>query len=465
MPLPSSLSSPHPIAPDRAVDPPRGCQPLTRLGLAAIAVVWVALSGSLAGCMQMSASMTNAAGQSYYRAGQYAVARQEFARAVMDDPQNPHYAYNLARALQAEGNAPAAEHHYRRAVALDPRHQPSYSALGDLLADQGRGQEAMQIVRHWAGSQPFVPEAHLEVAALSQRMGDLHGAETSIRQALQANPQHPTALASLGDLYRETGRTQEAVAAYSQSLRIDPGQAHASQQLAAMTTQARGPQQSRAFIPQTPGQSLAMLGRRPGQHPMMPAAPSPEIRRPITTPLPPATPGFEAMTSDQVQVAWWRPQPAMGPMATRPRQSAVPRPRALPRPIASYPMPPAPPGASHGPSPIALGSPQPFGPPAAQPFASPFPAGELTVDAGPALDAEVLPTQVLPASYVEPSPYGASSYDLPAPPTSGDLIGPALPPTLDATAVDVTEYAAPQSSPTWQPTEWKPAAVPTVTAF
>ena len=261
-----------------------------RLCLAAGAAAWVAISSGLAGCS--GSSVMNASGRGYYNNGQYAAARAEFAKASAADPENPDYAYNLARAMQAEGNLRGAEYQFRRAIKNDPRHQPSYHHLSQMMADQGRGNEAMQMLTGWSGSQPFVAESHLEVAALQKRLGDLPAAETSLQQALAVRPNHPKALAHLGEVYQQTGRPQEAVAAYSQALKGNPAQPQLQSRIAMLTTPASNPTApgngpdaqltgldstvvktfAPTVMPQSPRQSLALLGRTPGQ---LPAAVSP----------------------------------------------------------------------------------------------------------------------------------------------------------------------------------------------
>ena len=309
-------------------------QRLHQTALLSSALLWLLLSSSLMGCGSMSGTVLNASGRGYYDAGQYAAARAEFARAATADPMNPHYAYNLARAMQAEGHSRAAEHQFRRAIALDPRHQPAYHDLAGLLTQQGRGDEAMQIVGNWSGSQPFVAESHVEMAALLNRMGDYSGAETSLQQALAVRPGHPQALAELGDVYQKTGRPQEAVAAYSQSLRANPSQSDLQSRIASLTTPASsfpttgayGPAAQPQQIPSTPQQSLAMLGGRPA--PVRPAGyVTPRLPRGTMAPTPAPMP---------TQLVVRSPAPATSPatsMAGLPLVQ-VPATRAAARPVA-----------------------------------------------------------------------------------------------------------------------------------
>ena len=55
---------------------------------------------SLAGCCRTSGWVMNNSGMGYYQKGNYSMARNEFERAVIDQPYNPDYRHNLAMAQQ-----------------------------------------------------------------------------------------------------------------------------------------------------------------------------------------------------------------------------------------------------------------------------------------------------------------------------------------------------------------------------
>lgn len=93
-----------------------------------------------------------------------------------------------------------------------------------MLTEQGRTAEAYDLLQTWAQTQPYLPEPHLELAALQQKTGDLTGAEQSLRQALAVNPQHPQATAHLANVYQQTGRVADAAQLYQRSLAANPYQ-------------------------------------------------------------------------------------------------------------------------------------------------------------------------------------------------------------------------------------------------
>ena len=173
------------------------------------------------GCNAMNGRMMNQSGTAYYNSGNYAMAQQEFQRAVADRPHDANYRHNLAMALHKQGRVVEAEQVYRQTLQMDPSHQPTYHGLAMLMKDNGRQPEAANLLAGWASSQPRNPEAHIEMAWLNREMGDYIGAEESLKQAIAIEPEHAGAMAQLGDVYQQTGRTQEARTAYRRSLDVN----------------------------------------------------------------------------------------------------------------------------------------------------------------------------------------------------------------------------------------------------
>jgi Flp pilus assembly protein TadD len=197
-----------------------------------LALAAVVSFSSLAGCNPMAAWTNNQNGKAFYRAGRYAEAREEFRRATADSPRNPNYIHNYATASRRSGDPLAAEQAYRTALNLDPAHQPSYHGLAVTLKDTGRADEARSLLSSWVATQPYSEKPYIEMAWLQREMGDHTGAERSLSQALALRPGHPLALANLGQIYEETGRTQLAMAAYQGSLASDWNQPPVTSRLA-----------------------------------------------------------------------------------------------------------------------------------------------------------------------------------------------------------------------------------------
>ena len=170
------------------------------------------------GCRASNGWVMNNSGMGYYQKGNYTAARNEFTRAVADDPHHPDYRHNLAMAMQKQGDLPGAERVLRHNLSLDPMHQPTYHALAQNLVQQQRHGEAQELLAEWTETQPYLTESHVEMAWLQRELGNTAAAEQSLRQALQVEPNNPVALAHLGQIHHETGRTDQAAAYYQRSL-------------------------------------------------------------------------------------------------------------------------------------------------------------------------------------------------------------------------------------------------------
>lgn len=186
------------------------------------------------GCYGTNGWVMNRSGMRQYKRGHYAQARHRFARAIAHDPCNPDYRHNLAMAIQKQGDLAASERILRYNLSIDAMHQPTYHSLAQVMISQGRGTEAQELISSWAATQPYVPEANIELAWVQRESGDIAGAEQSLQNALRADPTHPIALAHLGQLYQTTGRPDQAAAYYQRSLASDWDQPEVQSRLATL---------------------------------------------------------------------------------------------------------------------------------------------------------------------------------------------------------------------------------------
>lgn len=305
-----------------------------------------ALSASVlcfSGCYNMNGYMLNASGMNLYDQGNYALAAQDFQTAVANNPQNPDYVSNLAKARMKLGDGTGAEQLFRQALTTNPGHQPSYHGLSELMLAQGRSQEATQMLQTWAATQPYVAESHIEMAWLQKELGQPDAAAQSLQAALQANPNHPTALAHLGQFYHDNGQPQQAVSMYQRSLQADWDQPHVHNRLAAVAqstganhpmgqiAMARGvhphsiPRQQLAFGPDSQNFAMQNMPAPAGQVPMMAAGPGYPGQPPMNQQAFMPTADLQAQTGP-MPAEWSPTTPAspFAPIASSPQIASLP---------------------------------------------------------------------------------------------------------------------------------------------
>jgi tetratricopeptide (TPR) repeat protein len=90
----------------------------------------------------LSAAGHNDLGLLFERAGKLERARAEYERAAAAAPDEPLYHFNLANALAAFEERPAAERAYREAIRLRPAFADAHNNLANLLLELGRRHEA-----------------------------------------------------------------------------------------------------------------------------------------------------------------------------------------------------------------------------------------------------------------------------------------------------------------------------------
>lgn len=243
---------------------------------------------ALAGCNTSAGFVNNETGRRMYAGGRYDQARAEFQRALADDPDNAHYAFNLASAMQKQCDLEGAQRLYRHAINVEPRHQPSYHALAKLMVEEGNVDAAQSLVGSWVATQPYSPEAHMEMAWIHEKVGNFGQAEEELQQALEINPRSSLAAAHLGHVYEQTGQLDQAVAMYDRSLMLNPARPSVHNRYAEIRKKnwSNMMASSRTEIPVAAPTTMAT-------QPMM--MPTMTAQAPVTMPLSAASPSANGM--------------------------------------------------------------------------------------------------------------------------------------------------------------------------
>lgn len=119
-------------------------------------------------------------------------AMAAYRRALAGCPRFADAHNNLGRLFHQRGELPAAEHHYRQALAAEPAPLPWFN-LGVVLEDQGRSDESIAAYREALVLDDSLGEAHLNLARLLDRRGRhaaAPGAAAAAAADLQAAVRH-----------------------------------------------------------------------------------------------------------------------------------------------------------------------------------------------------------------------------------------------------------------------------------
>jgi len=122
------------------------------------------------------------------------LAAQEACNLVLRQvPDHPEALFNTAMILQRMGDLPAAEHAYRRTLALCPDATATLSGLAQVYGASQRHQEAIALLRQVTVLRPQDAQAHFDLADMLLAEGNLEGASQTFQDCLALDPMHHNA--------------------------------------------------------------------------------------------------------------------------------------------------------------------------------------------------------------------------------------------------------------------------------
>jgi tetratricopeptide (TPR) repeat protein len=151
-----------------------------------------------------------------------AEAQAELDEAQAMAPQDAEVASLLGdlayRRLQME----AAEHHYRRVTALDPRSAAAFANLALVLLEEGQARTAADAARQAIALDARDPRLQVLLGKSLLRMGQPQQAADLLERAIVAGVHGADAYTTLGRARDLLGRTEAALASFSEALGRDP---------------------------------------------------------------------------------------------------------------------------------------------------------------------------------------------------------------------------------------------------
>ncbi|MBA5688640.1 O-linked N-acetylglucosamine transferase, SPINDLY family protein [Rugamonas apoptosis] len=133
-----------------------------------------------------------------------------------------HLQVQRALGLHQQGQLDAAESLYTAILARHAKQTECLHYLGVIKYQQGRHQEAVDLIKKAINLDKNNPEAHSNLGLALHGNGRHQLALDSYARALALNPRHPDALNNRGNVHRDLNRLEQALSDYDSALALRP---------------------------------------------------------------------------------------------------------------------------------------------------------------------------------------------------------------------------------------------------
>ena len=187
------------------------------------------------GSLKVQSGAYQLLGMSELRLGNAEKALDLLHRAADVDPKNALARYRLAMAYDELGQSAEAVRFYEAAVEVAPMHNPTINRLASVYRRLGRFEKARAMYEKALLNNIYEVPAVMGLAELEIRdatRDSYLSAERRLTALLDWMPENTDALTNLGAVRQALGRTTEAIEAYTEALRTNPGHVTAALNLA-----------------------------------------------------------------------------------------------------------------------------------------------------------------------------------------------------------------------------------------
>jgi Flp pilus assembly protein TadD len=132
---------------------------------------------------------------------------------------------NLGGALVLAGKMEESYPHFQAAAAINPRDPMSHSNLGAYLQEHNQLPQAIEQYRtaiSLANDRALLAPTYANLGTAYRELGDDTKADENYKEALQLNPAQYNAYTGMGKLRERQGRLDEAISNYSQAVALQP---------------------------------------------------------------------------------------------------------------------------------------------------------------------------------------------------------------------------------------------------
>ena len=134
----------------------------------------------------------------------------ELERALVLEPRLPGAHFAIGFIKWSIGDPAAAEKQFREELSINPRHTASWYYLSEILAADGKIEEADGILKKLAEDAPGTFFAQFGLGKMEERRNNPQPAAEHFRRAIEIEPNSPEAHYHLGKVLRKLGRKEEA---------------------------------------------------------------------------------------------------------------------------------------------------------------------------------------------------------------------------------------------------------------
>ncbi len=153
----------------------------------------------------------------------YPQAEEECRAALQTDPNNEELQSALGRVLVEEKKWDEAISALRVAISLQPTDAVAHNNLGVALQTEGNVADAILEFREAIHRKPDYLEAHSNLGHALEEQNDLRGAVAELHEVLRIKPDDAEAHFHLGLVNYRQGNSDEAVEEYREAIRLEPG--------------------------------------------------------------------------------------------------------------------------------------------------------------------------------------------------------------------------------------------------
>jgi tetratricopeptide (TPR) repeat protein len=150
-----------------------------------------------------------------------------YRHAIAVVPGNYIAYYNLASALEAQGQTDEAITQLREAVHARPYYVPARAELGQLLASQGHTAQALQELQAAVRLRPDDPDAHYRLGSVLGSLGRANDAAVQFAETVRLQPNNPDAHYNLALALAQQDRLPDAAREFAATIGLRPNDADA----------------------------------------------------------------------------------------------------------------------------------------------------------------------------------------------------------------------------------------------